>query len=357
MSNLTHIYTDNDVSKWNIRQLRLENIAVHSNLEEFKSVESDKKLSVIHMPFPLFDPVVLNDKFNQAVKSSKLVIVLVSELHSVTVEFCQRHQHPKVKYFLCGKIENVDSSYWMDWFITTSYFYKTSTVLDQLTPYQTKSKMFDILLGLPRPHRDIIYNYINSNNLNDQVLMTYLGHPWKIVAGQDHPGWIWEKEGIDINGSDLNWSIAPVKYYGKNMSLSQIVPISIYNQTAFSVVAETNFNKNYVFHTEKIVKPILARRLFLVFGGRYYLKNLHRLGFKTFSDILDESYDNEPDYQTRGKMICDQINYLLEQDQETILNAIKPIVEHNYRVMTETDWNENFIKELRSLVLEHVEQN
>jgi hypothetical protein len=136
------------------------------------------------------------------------------------------------------------------------------------------------------------------------------------------------------------------------MSLSQVVPIQAYSQTAFSIVAETNFASDYVFHTEKIVKPILARRLFIVYGGHHYLKNLQRLGFKTFSNVIDESYDNETDYVCRGEMICKQISCLLQQDQRQILDAIQPIVEHNYQHMMSTEWNTNFIKELRAVLLD-----
>ena len=93
--------------------------------------------------------------------------------------------------------------------------------------------------------------------------------------------------------------------------------------------------------------------MFIVFGGHRYLKNLHQLGFKTFNNIIDESYDDEPDYERRGEKICQQISYLLQQDQKQILNAIKPIVEHNYQVLMETDWYGDFSKELRAVLLAH----
>jgi hypothetical protein len=347
---MNEIYADTPVCKWQLTQAGLQS-----------TDDITAKIAVYHVPFP-YDQghgKRFESRIDQSLIHSDYIIVLCSELHEKTADFIRRYQNPKIKFFLCGVVTGVESSDWMDWFITSSHFYKTNPlkVLDKLTPYQTKPKTFDILLGLPRPHRDIIYNYINLNNLNDQVLMTYLGHPWKITADQDHPGWIWEKEGIDTTGSDLHWSIAPIKYYGQNMSLSQIVPISIYNQTAFSIVAETNFASNYVFHTEKIVKPILARRLFIVFGGHHYLKNLQRLGFKTFDNIIDESYDNEPDFELRGKMICSQISYLLQQDQQRVLDAIRSIVEHNCQHMMITDWYGDFSREFQSLLLDHTRQN
>jgi len=141
------------------------------------------------------------------------------------------------------------------------------------------------------------------------------------------------------------------------MSLSQVVPISIYNQTAYSVVAETNSDNHYSFCTEKIVKPILAERLFVVFSGQYYLRNLQSLGFRTFDGIIDESYDSVEDYDLRFKLACEQIKYLCEQSQEEVLAKIRSVTEHNKQVMLETDWYGNFSKELRAVLLDHTRQN
>ena len=359
MTNLIHIYTNNDVSRWNVQYLKLKNIILYSDLTDFESIESSNKLAVFQMPYPFLDPKEFHHILNRAVKISKLVVVLVSELHDTTVDFCRLHPHPEIRYFLCGHIENFSSSQWMDWFIGTAHFYKhnENKVLDRLVPHQPKPKVFDILLGQNRQHRDIIYNYINTNNLNDRVIMTYKNHTPRLTLGENSDTWIWEDEGLEIIDTDLKWTVSQVRYYGQQMSLSQVVPINIYNQTAYSVVAETNFSSNFVFHTEKIVKPILARRMFIVFGGRYYLKNLQRLGFKTFDGILDESYDYESDYQIRGRLICEQINHIITQDQQMILDKIKPIVDYNYDVLMQTAWGDDFFKELQAVLLEHVERN
>ena len=44
--------------------------------------------------------------------------------------------------------------------------------------------------------------------------------------------------------------------------------------------------------TEKIFKPMMLEKPFVVNGTKGYLKELKRLGFKTFSDVIDESYDD-----------------------------------------------------------------
>jgi len=343
------IYADNPVCEWHITR------AGFQTTEDITA-----KISVYHVPFPYEGHGEhFESRINQSLTHSDLIVILCSELHEITSDFIRRYQNPKIKFFLCGAVEGVESSDWMDWFITSSYFYKTNPVkvLDRLNPYQVKPKTFDILLGQFREHRTLIYDYINCNNLNDQVLMTYINYQKRILADENSDIWFWEDEGLEIIDTDLKWTVGQVRYYGQQMSLSQVAPIEVYNQTAFSVVAETNFANDYVFHTEKIVKPILARRLFIVFGGHHYLKNLQRLGFKTFNNIIDESYDNETDYVRRGEMICNQISYLLQQDQRQILDAIQPIVDHNYHIMLETDWYRKFSKEFRSLLLEHVGQN
>jgi hypothetical protein len=134
------------------------------------------------------------------------------------------------------------------------------------------------------------------------------------------------------------------------MSLSQVVPISVYNQTHYSLVAETNFSNSYNFYTEKIVKPIMAGRLFIAIAGQGYLEFLRSLGFKTFNNIIDESYDQEKDNVRRWTMALDQFEILCSQDPDQIQNQIADIVNHNQRTMLETDWYgqlaQDFIKQL-----------
>ena len=72
---------------------------------------------------------------------------------------------------------------------------------------------------------------------------------------------------------------------------------------------------------------------------------------QTFDGILDESYNKVADAGQRMQMITQQMSYLFSQDQQTILDKIKPIVEHNYGLMIDTDWYGNFAKELQAVLL------
>ena len=346
------IYADNDVCQWHLNQTQIESTRDF----DFFIRQDGKKIAFFHIPFP-WNPnhgEIFEDRFNRIKNLCDQVVVIGSELHEHTVDFIRRNQQENIKYFICGVIENIQCAHWMDWFNSTCTFYKHNpAVLDQLTPYTGKEKTFDILLGRIKPHRDKIYNYVQSNNLSDSVIMTYLkGNDNIALQKQDSSGWLWEP-GTDLPAYDIKWTVTPAQYQGHNMSISQIVPLSVYNKTAYSVVAETNYDNRYSFYTEKIVKPILAERLFIVFSGQHYLRNLRSLGFKTFDGIVNESYDDIENYDLRFKLACEQITYLINQPQEEILAKIRPITEYNKSVMLETDWYGDFARELRAVLLAH----
>ena len=59
------------------------------------------------------------------------------------------------------------------------------------------------------------------------------------------------------------------------------------------------------------MKPIMNFHPFFVVGNPFTLKRLKELGFKTFSDVWDESYDNELDMKIRVGMIVEEVKKLL----------------------------------------------
>jgi hypothetical protein len=365
------IYVNSPVAEWHVRTAGFQtDVKWTYDVQEFIQSSADrtaclellgdvKPTAVLHVPFP-WDRgpgLVFEDTVNQIIDHCDHVAILCSELHETTVDFMLRYSDPKIRYFLCGTAVGVDSTPWMDWFTTSSFFYKNNpAVLSALDPYQPKPKIFDILLGQPKPHRDTVYRYINDNSLRDRVIMTYLNGFNQTIPNSDSDEFIWEDD-LELVEKDIKWTVTPVKYHGQDMSLSQVVPIKIYNQTAYTVVCETNFSNHYNFYTEKIVKPILAERLFIVLSGQHYLKNLRSFGFKTFDSIIDETYDTVADNEQRFKLACEQISYLMAQPQEEILAKIRPIAEHNKQVMLTTEWSVDYFKLLREFLLAHTEQN
>jgi hypothetical protein len=317
-------------------------ITVYNDRDQFVNHRREQKIACLQMPWPVdneFD-LLVTDLQNHCDR----ILILVSELHDPTVEFIKTHDRKNISYFICGDLNFVTWSSpvhkFYDWFTTTVHFYKhvAPELLErELTPYQIKPRYFDALLGRKKPHRDIAYERVDKNN----NVVTYLNNISCDFSSIDK--WRWESNGLVVEQPVL-WTVDRVSYRGHRMSLSQIMPLEIYNETAYSLIAETCFSNHYSFYTEKTVKPILARRLFVSLTGQGALKNLRHVGFQTFSNVIDESYDDCSDLTKRCQRALDQVEYLCSLPQDSVLEKIVPICDHNYNHIMRTDWyNEYFV--------------
>lgn len=121
-----------------------------------------------------------------------------------------------------------------------------------------------------------------------------------------------------------------------------------YENSYFSVVSETTFyhreyTQNSRFITEKTFKAIAMKHPFLLVTIPHSLQVLKRLGYKTFSPWIDESYDTELNDNKRMFMIVKEIERLsnLPPDQfNEFIDNCAEICEHNYQLLRN---QQNFI--------------
>jgi hypothetical protein len=102
-----------------------------------------------------------------------------------------------------------------------------------------------------------------------------------------------------------------------------------YLDTYFSLVTETVFDYPYSFRTEKIWKPIAMGHPFLVVANAGYYRDLHRLGFKTFGHVIDESFDLIDDNQARLDRIVAVIEDLCRQNLASFLEECYNVCKYN----------------------------
>ena len=332
--------------------------AVYDDLGHFLNSGHPVRIAILHLPYPFTDDT--QAKLDAVYAISDLVFVIGSELHDSTLEFILNNDRPNIVYYTCGFInqplQHAVVKQYFDWFETSRYFYRDylPEMLQRIDYRNPKEMQFDILLGRKKLHRDYVYKFVKSALRVENRVLTYFNeHEIDFATGNEQ--WIWEDRGMQFENTP-KWTVDFVRYYGHRMSISQVIPITLYNQTAYSVVTETNFSNAYSFYTEKTAKPIIARRLFVMFAGQHYLRNLRSLGFKTFDGIIDESYDSIEDNNYRWAAACKQIEWLCKQDQRTILEQIQPIVEHNFSVMMTTDWHSVFVQDLEVRVDTLLEQ-
>ena len=215
--------------------------------------------------------------------------------------------------------------------------------LKNLEPLLPKNLYFDALLGMPKKHRDLIHQKIQDYGA-DKFFVRYQQVGQTLNDSLADNNWHWPAGAVIIPTSNQkNWySGNRVQFADMTTSASNIVPVDVYNDTCYSIVAETFFNSDFILLSEKTAKPLIARRLFVMFAGPGYLAHLHRLGFQTFDCVIDESYDFEPNDNARWIKAFDQVKYLCTQSQEAILQKIQPILEHNYNLFVGRDWNAEF---------------
>lgn len=322
-----------------------ENWSYYSDADTFKNSQHQRRIACFQIPYPYNDSI--EHEIDKIYDHADAIIVFCTELHPRTINFIRRFDRPKMRWFICGALNpglvNGRTYKFLDWFTTTIHFYKNirPLTLYNLDPYSVKPLMFDALLGRKKPHRDQAYNFIKQTNLDTRGIVTYVNDTQINFKSSSKDNWIWPKEGL-TEIDNVEWTVDRVRYYGHRMSLSQVIPTNIYNQTAYSLVCETNFENDYVFFTEKTVKPILARRLFILLSHRYALAELRNLGFKTFAGIIDESYDEIEPAIHRHQAALEQLEWLCNQDQADILNQCREIVDHNFNLMYSNDWYWNY---------------
>ena len=249
-----------------------------------------------------------------------------------------------------NKFINERTIHWGNFFGMQQFVYKQlPDKLKELTYNFPKPSLFDALLGRQRLHRDFIYSAIKDNNIQDKCVMTYFG-----VAQKTKPhnqcfieDFIWEP-GTDVDlTKTIRGTHEEVVYNGIREGISRIIPIEIFNKTAYSIVAETNFDNRITFYTEKIAKPMMARRLFVVFTGYKFLEHLRQLGFQTFDNVIDESYDQIEDNEARWTAAFEQVKLLCDLDQAEVFDKIKDRVEHNYNLLMSTDWDQDLANSMQ----------
>lgn len=117
-----------------------------------------------------------------------------------------------------------------------------------------------------------------------------------------------------------------------------------YQEIFLDIVSETVFAYPFAFVSEKSLRPMVNGRPMIVFGAAHTLCYLHDMGFKTFSDWWDESYDSILDPNQRFARVCDLIEMISSWSMSrcaTVLRDMNHVLNHNQQRMREI-MQENF---------------
>lgn len=204
---------------------------------------------------------------------------------------------------------------------TTFSFFRGhfSTLMDHSTKSHTFFTLTKLNHGSARRHRNVLANKIKKQ--------AYLNDAISKITLIDHENYDAKQSLFD----DLNQD------YGKNFidhwPFKDMLPaISYYKKTYFEVVTETlgaDDGDDSFFVTDKTLKPITMGHPFMVLSTKHMLKNLRELGFKTFGEYLDESYDECDTAEQRVEIISKNLENLDLEASKRLYDSTKEIRRHN----------------------------
>ena len=200
--------------------------------------------------------------------------------------------------------------------------------LDTINSFSTNfDKKFLFLNRIPKIHRVMMYEEMKKNNLlsscyysfNPQKYTTYLGF------SKEHETKSVENEYTFIDDGKLEyWE-------------SDKFNIDYYHNNSFcNIITESEYESDIIFFTEKLTKTILSQQPFLVLSSAGYLKKLKELGFKTFNNWWDETYDDVIDLNERIHKLIKTIKYINNLKNEEICNnkiQMKNVLKHNKELL------------------------
>lgn len=96
-----------------------------------------------------------------------------------------------------------------------------------------------------------------------------------------------------------------------------------YQHIACDIVTETVFDYPYPYITEKTLRPIACKRMFIIVGSYGILSHLKNKGFFTFDDFINEEYDAILDPIERFHAVIGQVHKFCNRSLDEIVQYLK----------------------------------
>jgi hypothetical protein len=273
---------------------------------------------------------------------------------------------PKEKYHLIDSNTRLPDIFTFDFFVEEAVFNKDQNFLDELNPLgyiseeihvneldKFRNKKFLCFnRNIDKPHRiSLLYEYLN-NNYTD----SYFTFLMKTENYAKRYGEYMNNKGIKAEYFNKH---IPIELDTQNVSdksnfnSTNTFKKELFLNSCINLVTETSFERNELFISEKVFKPIINYQPFIVLSAYGYLKKLRSYGFKTFSDFWDESYDyieNPDDRFKKLLQIIRELNSKTIEELNELYKNVKHICIHNKQVFDslEIDTLEKILKNIEN---------
>lgn len=230
--------------------------------------------------------------------------------------------------------------HWLTFKSMYAIYAKNATWIDQARPAIKKH-----FISLNHRHmwfRQELFYYLYQNNLLDTAYFSYACDD-RFDEGKENLF----RQGNEVIGVDRYptldkqalFNMLPYKNFVEDNPPErnkQVVDFrgiqALYNTTAVGIESETTMEPFLDYNpglTEKTMRPLMLGNPFLVYSNRGTLKTLRGMGFKTFGNVIDESYDEIASPQQRWEAILTEVGRLATLAPADILDQLSEVCLYN----------------------------
>lgn len=293
-------------------------------------------------------------KNNPAIPYSKIIHVTAAHnIHDAYKTYCDEHCIP----------DNEKITIWYSHHGWLGWIEKYIKIYTDALPAGPRDKKFISLNRVPRSHRVAFASLLAEYDLlkHGYVSLGLQDTGWpskenllRYVENQLVEWYKWEQNSQvhtdAVSGSKKLLEKLPLTVDTDDLVFNWVgyetQPIPFLQKSYFSVVTGTNCfeqDEQGVTVNEKEFKVILSKHPFLLIARPKTLAQLKQIGFKTFDQWIDESYDNEENDSLRLLKVTKEVErlcHISNEDWDKMLEEMQPIIEHNF------DWLANHTQEM-----------
>jgi len=216
----------------------------------------------------------------------------------------------------------------------------------------------DVLLSKRIPQQDfLIYNRAWSGTREyrlkfaelvvDHDLYSYCKMGFNSQDSTDYRQHQFQNKGFQIQRQDLE------QYFFHNISNSLASAdycTHDYQTTNLEIVLETLFDDDRLHLTEKTLRPIACGHPFILVATQGSLEYLRSYGFKTFHNIIDETYDTIADPAQRLEAVLiemKRVATLPHDAKQQVYDSLRSIAAYNQQRFFSTEWHNQLINEFK----------
>ena len=215
------------------------------------------------------------------------------------------------------------------------------------TKYPNKIKSFNALQKRPRAHRMWLFKCLHEANLLANNIISM--NKFNLINTHFEGRGFTEEEYINVK------DLTPIEPYenpnyrdpdsfatSHGGDYIKLINKQIMLDSWFTIVSEASFgdSEGTCFISEKTFKPIACYHPFIIFGNRGSLAHLKKMGYKTFSPYINESYDTLPTWERLDAIITEvkRINNMTFEEKLNWYKGMTDILKHNYNTLRKNSY-------------------